>query len=113
MADEVVYVVADGVTLYVNDDTVFNAGDVVTADDFESMAEFKGLLAAGKIVGQNPSPPEPTPEKKWDYVSIDEHLDAESPNPLANRAIAKIVEEIEAGSAVAITLEELTEMWGD
>lgn len=113
MADTVVYVVADDVTLYVKDDTTFYAGDVVTMDDFDSVAEFKGLLAAGKIVAQEPSPPEPEPEKKWDYVSIDEHLDAESPNPLANRAIAKVVADIEAGSAVAISDEELEQMWAD
>lgn len=94
IADTVVYVVADGVTLYVKDDTTFYAGDVVTMDDFESTAEFKGLLAAGKIVAQEPR-------------------DAESPNPLANRAIAKVVADIEAGSAVAISDEELEQMWAD
>lgn len=113
MADEVVYVVADGVTLYVNDDTVFNAGDVVTTDDFESVAEFKGLLAAGKIVGKEPEPPEPTPEKRWDYVSIDEKLDKESPNPVSNRALTKAIDEIIAGGATAIPLDEIEEMWGD
>ena len=113
MADTVVYVVADGVTLYVKDDTTFYAGDVVTMDDFESVAEFKGLLAAGKIVAQEPSPPEPEPEKKWDYVSIDEHLDEESPNPVANRALTKAINDIVAGSAVAISDEELEQMWAD
>lgn len=79
MADEIVYVVVPGTTLYVNDDTTFYSGDVVTIEDFESAAEFKGLLAAGKIVEKEPEPPEPEPEKRWGYVSIDEELNEESP----------------------------------
>lgn len=102
MADTVTYVVAAGVTLYVDDETTFYAGDVVTPDDFESLAEFKGLLAAGKIVEKQPDPPAPEPEKHWDGFSIDKVLDGESVNPVENAAVAKAIDDIIAGGAVAI-----------
>lgn len=112
MADEKVYVVADGVTLYVNDDMTFYAGDEVTPEDFESLAEFRGLLAAGKIVEKEPSPPEPPePEKRWDGFSIDEKLDEESPNPVANRALTKAIEDIIAGGVVPIPAEDIDSLF--
>lgn len=107
MADEIVYVVAPGTTLYVNDDTTFYSGDVVTIEDFESAAEFKGLLAAGKIVEKEPEPPEPEPEKRWDGFSIDENLNEESPNPVSNRGLTKVINDIIAGGVVPIPLDDI------
>lgn len=111
MADTVTYVVAAGVTLYVDDETTFYAGDVVTPDDFESLAEFKGLLAAGKIVEQEPGPPEPEPEKRWDGFSIDDALDGESVNPVMNKALKKAIDDVIAGEAVAIPLSKINALF--
>lgn len=107
--NETVYVVAPGVTLCVNDDITFHENDEVTPEDFESMAEFRQLLAAKRIIGKEPEPPEPEPESDWDGTSIDEKLDATSPNPVSNRAITKVVKEINRKLIFDTELDENSE----
>ena len=108
MANDTVYVVADGVTVYANGEE-FYSGEEITADDVGSLSLFRSLLAAGKIVEKGDDPPTPEPEDEWDYVSIDEALDEKSPNPVSNRAVTKAIEEIEAGivDIKTMTAEEI------
>lgn len=94
MSEETIWVVAPNVTIYVNDSIVFYAGDEVTPGDFESAVEFREQVAAGRIIGKQPEPPAPEPEKRWDMYSIDEELDADSPNPVSNRALTRVIGDI-------------------
>lgn len=111
MAEEIVYVVAPGVTININDDKVFKAGDIITPEDFDSLAEFRGLLAAGKIIEKQPEPPPPEPEKKWDGFTVDKTLDSESVNPVENGAVAKAINDVIAGGAVAIPLSKINALF--
>ena len=81
-----VWRVAKGVTLFLDDDKIFFENNIVRPEDFETIAEFRGLLAAGKIVGGNEDDV-PEEEKTWDYFTVDEELDEKSANPVSNRAL--------------------------
>ena len=90
--EETVWVVAPLTTIYINDDRIFHAGDVVTPDDFESWTEFRAMVAAGKVIGQMPPEPGPAPDEKWDGFTIDTALSAESVNPVQNRVVTAAIE---------------------
>ena len=92
MDEETVWVVAPLTTIYINDDRIFYAGDVVTPDDFESWTEFRAMVAAGKVIGQMPPEPGPAPDEKWDGFTIDTALSAESVNPVQNRVVTAAIE---------------------
>lgn len=111
MEEEIVYVVAPGVTLYIDDDNIYASGEVVRPEDFESLVEFRGLLAAGKIIEKQPEPPPPEPEKKWDGMTVDKALDSESVNPVENRAVAWAIEDIIAHGVEPIPLNDITELF--
>lgn len=82
------WIVAKGVTLYVNDDTTFFEGEEVFDWNFESIQEFKGLVAAGKIVPKEEDTP-PESWDSWDFYSVDEGLNKNSANPVSNRALSR------------------------
>lgn len=82
------YVVAPGVTIEVSaTGDEYIAGDFISPADFPTIAEFKGFLAAGRIIRYAPPEEPPAPRREWDYFSIDEAPDVDSPNPVSNRAL--------------------------
>ena len=101
MDEETVWVVAPLTTIYINDDRIFHAGDVVTPDDFESWAEFRAMIVAEKVIRQMPPEPEPEPDEKWDGFTIDTALSTESVNPVQNKVVTAAIEAEKAARVLA------------
>ena len=99
--EETVWVVAPLTTIYINDDRIFYAGDVVTPDDFESWTEFRAMIAAGKVIGQMPPEPGPEPDEKWDGFTIDAAMSSKSVNPVQNRVVNAAIEAEKAARVLA------------
>ena len=107
MSDGEIWRVAPGVTIYVNDDKTFFPGELVSPEDFESLAEFRGQLAARRIIGGEPAPDDPgTGGGGWDFFSVDDALDPDSPNPISNRAACSGFVRV----ADSLTEEQLAEL---
>lgn len=88
--DEVVYRVAENVTIYTNGGDVFFSGDIITAEDVGDLSAFRALVVAGKISASSPDTgTPPADDSKWNYTEIDDALSATSPNPVENRALYK------------------------
>lgn len=125
--DENVYVVAPGVTVY-GIDNEFHEGEVITPADVGSLTNFRTLVALGKIVvSDGGGGDDPDDDSEWNYTSIDDKLDATSPNPVENRALTKVfdaldkrdaamaqqIAALEEAKAVPIPQEDIRNMWND
>ena len=126
--DENVYVVAPGVTIY-GKNNEYHEGEVITPADVGSLTNFRMLVAMGKIILSegDGGGDEPGDGGDWNYTSIDDKLDANSPNPVENRvltkafnaldkkdaAMAQQIAALQEAQAEPIPQEDIRTMWND